>query len=105
VPVIADGRGATRVSASNNCAQDSSQALYATFRQIDRALNVRADVQAWKQENPKEAERMKRLLELGEKLKRTILPFGSARADWEWGMATIGSSLASNPIENLEMAL
>lgn len=102
---IADGRGGTSVSAANNCAQDSSQALYAAIRQIDRALNMRADIKEWGRGNPQEAARMKRLLALGRKLKSTLLPFGSARADWEWGMATIGSSLATNPIENLGMAL
>jgi predicted Abi (CAAX) family protease len=102
---IADGRGGTSISASNNCAQDSSQALYAAIRDIERGLTGRSDVQEWKRTNPKEAERVDRLLALGEKLRKTLLPFGSARADWEWGMATIGSSLAANPIENLGMAL
>jgi predicted Abi (CAAX) family protease len=102
---IADGRGGTRVSAANNCAQDSNQALYAAVRNIHRFMSQRDDFQDWRAKNPVEAQRADRLIEMGEDLRKLLLPFGSARADWQWGMATIGSSLADNPIDSLGMAL
>ncbi len=102
---IADGRGGTRISAANNCAQDSSQALYAAIRAIERFLRLRADVQSWREQLPAESTRIGQLLALGEDLRKMLLPFGAARADWQWGAATLGCSLADSPMQNLGMAL
>ena len=40
---------------------------------------------------------MERLLALGRDMRKALLPFGSARADWEHGTATLGTSLTTDP--------
>lgn len=102
---IADGRGGIRVTAANNCAQDSNQALYAAIKEIDHTLRGRADIQMWREQNVEEAARLDRLLNLGDDLRRALLPMGTARADWEWGAATLGSSLSQRPLKNISTAL
>lgn len=102
---IADGRGGTQISASNNCAQDSCQALYAAIKHIDLTLHERADIQEWMLRDPQQAQRLHRLLHLGRDLKQKMLPLGAARADWDWSMTTLGSSLAESPLRSLGMAL
>ncbi|MCG8346940.1 MAG: hypothetical protein MI924_04085 [Chloroflexales bacterium] len=102
---IADGRGGTSISAANNCAQDSNQALYAAIRNIDYTVRQRADVHAWAAQHPDDAQRLQRLLALGQDLRREILPLGAARADWDWGVTTLGSSLAESPLRSLGMAI
>ncbi len=102
---IADGHGSTQITAANNCAQDSNQALYAAIRGIDRTVRTRPDFQTWKEQNPAGAERMVRLLALGEELRRTLMPFRSARADWETGMTSLGSTLNSDFSTNLGLAI
>ncbi len=102
---IADGHGSTQITAANNCAQDSNQALYAAIRGIERTVRTRPDFKQWKEQNPAEAERMDRLLALGEDLRRTLMPFRSARADWETGMTSLGSTLNSDFSTNLGLAI
>jgi predicted Abi (CAAX) family protease len=102
---IADGRGVTQLSPANNCSQDSTQALYAAIKRIERAVTGRADIREWRQRNPQEAQRLDRLLALGRDLRQTILPLGSARADWEVGAATLGTSLTEHPLQMLGLAL
>lgn len=102
---IADGTGTTAITAINNCAQDSNQALYAAIKAIDRTVRSRPDFRRLRSERPDQARRLDRLLDLGRQLRRTMLPLLSARADWETGAATLGSSLADAPIRSLGMAL
>jgi predicted Abi (CAAX) family protease len=102
---IADGRGGHRISPANNCSQDSNQALYAVIKRIDFALQTHPEGEAWLANTPDEAHRVKQLIRLGHDLKRKLLPFGAARADWEWGTPTIGSSLSENLITSLWMAM
>lgn len=92
---IADGRGGTRISASNNCSQDSNQALYAALKHIDNALRSRPSEQTGRAEA---------LDSLKNDLKHKLLPFGAARADWEENLPTIGSSLSENLVSSLSMA-
>ncbi|NWF79913.1 MAG: hypothetical protein HXY37_07675 [Chloroflexi bacterium] len=88
---IADGRGGTRVGALNNCAQDGAQALYAAVRTVGRILGARADVRAEMSDTPEEAQRLKALQELGDEIQRVLLPWGAAREDWEYSVASLGS--------------
>ncbi len=88
---IADGRGGTRVGALNNCAQDGAQALYAAVRTVGRILGARADVRAEMSDTPEEAQRLKALQELGNEIQRVLLPWGAAREDWEYSVASLGS--------------
>jgi predicted Abi (CAAX) family protease len=89
---IADGRGATRVGAANNCAQDSAQALYIAFRGINKILALRQDIRAEMSDTPEEAARLDQLDKVTNELKHVLLPWGSARADWEYGSANLGAS-------------
>jgi predicted Abi (CAAX) family protease len=101
---IADGRGGARISPSNNCSQDSNQALYAVLKRIDFALQNLPETKTGLATNPEEAQRVEQLVRLRHDLKAKLLPLGAARADWEWGTATIGSSLSENPLTSLAMA-
>lgn len=87
---IADGNGGTRVGAANNCAQDSAQALYGAVRSVYRILAARPDIRAEMSDTPEEARRLEALAELGDEVQRVLLPWGSARADWEYGVAVLG---------------
>ena len=89
---IADGRGGTKVDAANNCAQDSAQALYMAVRSISRVLGSRADIRAELSDTPEEAARLAQLKLVGAKLRKVLLPWGSARDDWEYGVANLGTS-------------
>jgi predicted Abi (CAAX) family protease len=101
---IADGRGVTQLTPANNCSQDSNQSLYAAIRRIEHTVETRADLVEWRKQNPAEARRMERLLALGRDLRRTMLPLGAARADWDWGSATLGTSIAESPLRMLGLA-
>lgn len=102
---IADGRGGTRITGSNNCAQDSNQALYAAIKRIESLLRSSADIADLRARDPSASERLARLEALGNDLRRVMLPLGSARADWEWGVATLGSSIADSWIRGLGLAV
>ncbi len=99
---IADGRGGTKVGAANNCAQDSAQALYMAIRSIGRVLAARPDVRAELSDTPEEAARLAQLEDVGAELRRVLVPWGSAREDWEYGVANLGSE---GLIEGLGRAL
>src|SRR5436190_7408492 len=102
---IADGRGVTQLSPANNCSQDSTQALYAAIRRIEHALTGRSDIVEWRQRHPEEAQRLDRLLALGRDLRKTILPLGAARADWDSRATTLGTSLSQSPLNMLGLAV
>ena len=102
---IADGSGTTAITPLNNCAQDLNQALYAAISAIDRAVRSRLDLQRYRAERPEQARRLDQLLSLGDDLRRTMLPLHSARADWEHGVATLGSSLKDHPLRSVGMAV
>jgi predicted Abi (CAAX) family protease len=102
---IADGRGATHLTAANNCSQDSSQALYAAIKVIEEAVTGRADILEWRRQDAEGGARMERLLALGRDMRKALLPFGSARADWEHGTATLGVSLTTHPLRSLGLAV
>lgn len=87
---IADGHGGTKVGAANNCAQDSAQALYAAIRTVSRVIGARADVRAEMSDTPEEARRLRELEAIGDEIQRVLLPWGAARADWEYGAAVLG---------------
>jgi predicted Abi (CAAX) family protease len=51
------------------------------------------------------ANELKELTQLGRTLRRDLLPFGSARADWKEHEAVLGSSLEDDPLQQLLMGL
>jgi predicted Abi (CAAX) family protease len=95
---IGDGTGSTFVGPANNCAQDSNQALYAALQRGSRARE-------WTQVNPDAAPKIKQLIRLGRSLKRDLLPWGTARADWKGHETVLGSSLEDDPLKQLWMGL
>jgi predicted Abi (CAAX) family protease len=103
---IGDGTGGTFVGPSNNCSQDSNQALFASLRQMEDSIHAQeAALQQWVSQNPAQAERFKRLVALGNSLQNSLQPFGRPRADWEKNEFNLGSALEDRPLRNLLMGL
>ncbi|WP_179228486.1 CAAX protease [Leptolyngbya ohadii] len=98
---IGDGTGATYVGPANNCAQDSNQALYAALRNMVASSHSNSELRHWMQTHPEIASQLKQLERLGYSLKRDLLPFGMARADWKEHQERLGSSMEDSPIRQL----
>ncbi|MCB0164205.1 MAG: CAAX protease [Anaerolineae bacterium] len=96
-----DGTGGTYVTASNNCAQDSNQALYGAIKFLDDSIDRQTHLKARLRYHPEEMERFERLAALGKSLRRRLLPLGSARADWEYQIEQLGTSLEDGVATNL----
>jgi predicted Abi (CAAX) family protease len=88
---IADGRGATKVGMLNNCAQDGSQALYIALRNMSKLMAAMPQLRAEMTDTAEEAQRFKELNILTDELQRVLLPWGSARDDWEYGIPMLGA--------------
>ncbi|MBE9042558.1 CAAX protease, partial [Oscillatoriales cyanobacterium LEGE 11467] len=103
---IGDGTGGTYVGPANNCSQDSNQAMYAALRKIEnRVQRNRTWLEKWRDREPEQAQRFQQLLEIKNALKSELMPFGSARADWEEGTYNLGSVLEDRPLKNLSIGL
>ncbi|MBD0335534.1 MAG: CAAX protease [Cyanobacteria bacterium Co-bin13] len=101
-----DGTGGTFIGPANNCAQDSNQALYASVKRLEEAINRdQAYFRQWADEHPEQAQRFAQLLKLRRSIQRQLLPFGSARADWETSDRTLGSNLEDFPLKSLGRGL
>ena len=98
---IGDGTGGTFVGPAYNCVQDANQALYAALRQIARSIRSNPNVEEWKQEHPEQLYRLEQLEQLTEDFKHLLLPWGTARADWEGREEVLGSTLEDDPVQNL----
>lgn len=98
---IGDGTGGTFVGPAYNCVQDANQALYAALRQIARSIRSNPNVEEWKQEHPEQLYRLEQLEQLTENFKHLLLPWGTARADWEDREEVLGSTLEDDPVQNL----
>lgn len=96
---IGDGTGGTYVGPANNCAQDSNQALYATIKGAQTAANHPAHRYS------DQAKRFRQLRKLEQAFRHELLPFGTARADWQNSLDDLGSSLEDNPLKQLLMGL
>lgn len=102
---IGDGTGGTYVGAAHNCAQDSNQAFYAAFKKLQVAVTAYSDVQDWLAQNPEQAQRFYQLIKLGKLIKRKLLPFGTARADWQNSQNTLGISPEEDAFQGLLIGL
>lgn len=102
---IGDGTGGTYVGPANNCAQDSNQALYATIKEIKTAIKSHRVFQDQLMSCPDQARRFQRLRKLEQALRHELLPFGTARADWQTNRYDLGSSLEDEPLKQLLMGL
>ncbi|MEL7357350.1 MAG: CAAX protease [Cyanobacteria bacterium J06560_6] len=103
---IGDGTGGTYVGPANNCAQDSNQSLYAALRRMETLFETHHDwLKQWQQTQPEQVQRFQQLINLKQSLKRKLMPFGSARADWREGAYNLGSSLEDRPLHNLSIGI
>ncbi len=98
---IGDGTGGTYVGPANNCSQDSNQALYAAIKRIENAIAANPDLAEWLKNNPEQAQRFEQLVKLGNSINRRLLPFGTARADWQNNIEMLGISIEDDPIAAL----
>ncbi len=88
---IGDGTGGTYVGIANNCSQDSNRALFAALRDV----RTRTDAA------PADAARFAQLVALCDDLRRQLAPFGHPRRDWSDNAFNLGSTMASNPWQQL----
>jgi predicted Abi (CAAX) family protease len=77
---IGDGRGATYVSAANNCAQDSGQAFYGALK----AIAARAAA------SPSDPAQAARLEEIALTLQAQMCGLPARRSDWRDGVENLG---------------
>ena len=102
---IGDGTGGTFVGPANNCTQDANQALYAALRHIARAIRSQPRVEEWIKQHPSQLHKLEQLERLGLDLKRLLLPWGTARADWKNHAEVLGSTLEDDPVQTLIRSL
>ena len=101
-----DGTGVTYVGPANNCAQDSNQAMYASAKRLEAVVaDHRAAFQHWEADYPAQARSFEQLLALRKDIQWGLLPFGSARADWEEERESLGSNLQDYPLKTLGRGL
>lgn len=103
---IGDGTGGTFVGPSNNCSQDSNQALFASMQGLVQGVKGhQAELKLWAERHPNQAQDFDRMIALSQSLKRALQPFGNTRPDWERNEFNLGSSLEDEPLRNLLMGL
>ncbi|MCD8488484.1 MAG: CAAX protease [Desertifilum sp.] len=102
---IGDGTGGTYVGPAHNCAQDSNQALYAAIRQIQKGIDNYPEIAQKIRQDPQQGERFEQLIALGKGIKRELLPFGAARADWRENSSQLGISPEEDAISSLLVGL
>ena len=102
---IGGGTGGVYFGVANNCTQDSNQALYAAVRDLDVSFKEHPLVQDMLTRHPEEADRFERLLALGHRLRHTLLPLGTVRADWRYNFQLFEVSLNERPWMNILRAL
>lgn len=98
---IGDGSGGTYVGPANNCSQDSNQSLYAALKFMQQATHGDKNTPGWLAEHPEVEAQLQQLERLGKDLKWHLLPFGSARADWEEDMESLGNTLEDHPLKTI----
>ena len=97
-----DGTGATFVGPANSCVQDSCQALYRAIQVTDE------NIIAWMDNHPEHPETLRRqkLRELSQEIEQTLVPWGSARSDWQdRAQSLLGTRLVEQPIPTVVTAL
>jgi predicted Abi (CAAX) family protease len=102
---IGDGTGGTYVGPAHNCCQDSNQALYAALKRVRNAIESDPKFVAELQDDPGEAERFEQLIKLTEGMRRKLLPFGAARADWSNNEFNLGISPEEDFFQGVSIGL
>jgi predicted Abi (CAAX) family protease len=98
---IGDGTGGTYVTVAYNCSQDSNQAFYRAMKLVGDAIRTDPQLVQELQDDPGEAERYQQLFKLTVRIRDQLLPFGSARADWQNEQDTLGITPGQNPIRTI----
>lgn len=98
---IGGGSGGVFFGVANNCTQDSNQALYAAVQDLDVTFKEFPLVQEMLTRHPEAAEQFDRLLELGDALRRTLLPFWARRGDWRYNYHLVNTSLNESGLVNI----
>lgn len=99
---IGDGTGGTYVGPSNNCSQDSNQALFASLSSLKRSVETQEDsIHSWLQQYPEQIDKYQQLVRLINALKRELQPLGTPRTDWEKNEYNLGCTLEDAPLRAL----
>lgn len=82
---VGDGTGASLVTPTASCVQDSNQALYATIYDIRKLVESNPTINNWLKRNPedKQTQNFKQLIALGDNLEKQLIPLGVVRKDWQ----------------------
>ena len=67
----------------------------------ENAIAANPDLAEWLKNNPEQAQRFEQLVKLGNSINRRLLPFGTARADWQNNLEMLGISIEDDPIAAL----
>ncbi len=98
---VGGGTGGVFFGMANNCTQDSNQTLYAAVQDMDVSFKEHPLIAEMLERHPEESERFERLLQLGQSLKKTLLPLGTSRGDWQYNFHLIDNSLTERPLVNI----
>lgn len=82
---VGDGTGASIVTPTASCVQDSAQALYSTIHDIQKLLDSNPAIKQWLQKHPndKQTQYFNELISLGNTIQKQLFPFGVVRKDWQ----------------------
>ena len=82
---VGDGTGASIITPTASCVQDSNQALYATVHDIRKFVELNPTINDWLKNNPedKQTQYFKELISLGDNLEKQLIPLGVMRKDWQ----------------------
>ncbi len=82
---VGDGTGASLITPTASCVQDSNQALYATIHDIQQRVESNPIINQWLQKHPddKQTKYFNELISLGNTLEKQLIPLGIVRRDWQ----------------------
>lgn len=82
---VGDGTGASLITPTASCVQDSNQALYATIQDIRKLVESNPTINQWLQKHPenKQTQYFNELTTLGNILEKQLIPLGIVRKDWQ----------------------
>jgi predicted Abi (CAAX) family protease len=102
---IGGGTGGVFFGVANNCTQDSNQALYGAVQDMDVSFKEHPLVQEMLNHHPEDSDRLDELLQLGESIRKTLVPMGGTRADWRYNFHSVDSSLTESTFINVVRGL
>ncbi len=81
---VGDGTGASIITPTASCVQDSNKALYSTIYDIQKLVKSNPKISQWLQKHPedKQTQYFNELISLGNILEKQLIPLGVVRRDW-----------------------